>query len=282
MPSSIRRERSATTLSDAASALLGIAASPEAPSQHRSRRQKTEGGGFEGYSRSNEHSSRSNSNDSNTQSAIAQSLSSEDDYAQRAGATSPSNSREQHSMPGSVLGGSAAVASGLGGRHARHVAAQSHYRAAPPPHAPVPASELELLTSASVLLATCGLVHALNVSTTEAPRSRRSSQESSGSTAEEASRTSSAGDSGSGSATEQPSEGGISRRPTAEKEVEGEAAEERPSSQQPAEQKPLPRQPPAFGLSVWRILRQECRHVRALDRSDFARLCQLLDLPLER
>ena len=184
-------------------------------------------------------------------------------------------------MPGSVLGGSAAVASGLGGRHARHVAAQSHYRAAPPPHAPVPASEVELLTSASVLLATCGLVHALNVSTTEAPRSRRSSQESSGSTAEEASRTSSAGDSGSGSATEQPSEGGISRRPTAEKEVEGEAAEERPS-QQPAEQKPLPRQPPAFGLSVWRILRQECRHVRALDRSDFARLCQLLDLPLER
>ena len=109
-------------------------------------------------------------------------------------------------MPGSVLGGSAAVASGLGGRHARHVAAQSHYRAAPPPHAPVPASEVELLTSASVLLATCGLVHALNVSTTEAPRSRRSSQESSGSTAE-ASRTSSAGDSGSGSATEQPSEG---------------------------------------------------------------------------
>jgi len=36
-----------------------------------------------------------------------------------------------------------------------------------------------------------------------------------------------------------------------------------------------------FRSSVHAILREECAHVRPLGRSDFARLCQILDLPLE-
>jgi len=109
---------------------------------------------------------------------------------------------------------------------------------------PPPPADAVLLTSAAVLLASCGLEHALNASrsTLDGPPSSNAS--------------SSACEDDGGATTERASADTLAcLAPAADGDT--------------------------LGASVWHILRAECAHVRALDRPDFVRLCQILDLPLE-
>ena len=116
----------------------------------------------------------------------------------------------------------------------------------------------------AVLLASCGLVHALNVST----------------------------DGGGGEHAATPPRPSASASPSLSEEDDHDAAAPAaavtrasaaaaPSAAAPAVSEDPETSERSLGASVWRILRQECAHVRALDRPDFVRLCQLLDLPLE-
>ena len=104
--------------------------------------------------------------------------------------------------------------------------------------------DAQLLTATSVLLAACGVVHALQVSSPPLPGYAVHDGEEEGEEAEE----------GAGSAHAAP--------------------------QRQATAATLSAEESAFRASVYRILQQEAAHVRPLGRGDFARLCQLLDLPL--
>ena len=255
----LRRERS---LSDAVSALVGLAGSPVSQKRHKSGEELP---AVSLAPAARDHVGGASTDTTYTANSYANSSSGDDDpHAWSRGSPSPS-----YTMP---------PAPSYGGPHGHHMLP----RAMPPATAPRPPdpastmSDAQLLTSTAVLLASCGLVHAVNASIAPA----------------------SGCDNPSGSASETSSTAGDAPEaaaPTVESDPSHlssplRTAVQRPAAQTPPEHKldaatsSLAERDPerkAFLSSVWRVIRLECAHVRALERSDFARLCHLLSLPLE-
>lgn len=259
--SETKRQRS---VSDAASALLGIAGTPELPAPQRQKLSHLP-------SQTSQQAARSNWKPDAYAPAHGLMLPHEVTYSYAASNASSDDDAHSWTKPMNGSGGAAPVlAPGLVER-ATHVPHLSPYKSA----TGGPTPDAQLLTSAAVLLASCGLVHALNVSTEgKAPISRshgatppRSSASSTSEELDAAEKTPPA------VADSDTSQVGTPLVAPARGAAELEAMD--PSVLDAVESAQ------GFGNSVWRILRQECAHVRALERPDFAKLCQILDLPLE-
>jgi len=239
----LKRQRSLNDSLNAASALVGLAEPPRAAGSRKASLQKLQNvrqtglaNWVPGARRSASDPLTSSTDTVHTALAYVAGTCASDDDLHPVG-------KGASTEGGSCLTG--ALAAGLSAGAGERV--NPLYLAALPSFSPSPMSDAQLLTSTAVLLASCGLVHALNVSTDKKTVERQMSDSTEKSDHEDA------------PPPPAPTESSPQLRPTDGDETPGES----------------------FSASVWRILRQECAHVRALGRPEFARLCQLLDLPLE-
>lgn len=273
----INRNRSIGTLSDAASALVGLAGSPEGPAPRRQKVQHSAQGGKAAAAGSNWAVPRAA-----REAMVATTGVMHTAHAYSHGGTSSDDDATSWAASSMDIGDSLAahLAAGLTERSTAMPrpmystvgpAPPAPYHARRPPVEPAAMSDAQLLTSASVLLACCGLTHALNV-TAEGD-----------------------GDGGPPALSNSPSrdtttdgeETDAFESPCGSRELHAAplGAIKRSAHSTPERSEDTQSEPSQghqrFSESVWSILRDECTHVHALGRNEFARLCQLLDLPLE-